>query len=408
VSLGRKLLPTVLILVSVVLSLALCEAALRWINFSPARELQIDLRATTTHDPVRGWRNRPGTEAVVSTPEFKVMVRYNGRGIRGPEVTLPKPPGVYRILLLGDSFTDASALAQEDRVSENLARMLNAGDARRRYDVVPMGNSGYSTDQELLWLEAEGLDLSPDLVILMFYENDLTGNVSARHKGGAEKPLFRFQNGALTLTNVPVPLPGDRTPANGSRTGQTRPWIDRLRFRLRAELNETKTAELVRHTIAYSPRLRKLLGVSGTLSNRLDLYRRSPGRRIEEGWRVTEALLARMKAGLGKAGVPLHIFFIPARWSVEPEEWVSELTLRSLEAAEYDPNEMARRMVGICERLSLTCLEPTARFVEAAREGKSKGENLYYRVDPHWNRNGHRVAAEILAQHIRRLRGAVP
>src|SRR5262249_56857510 len=47
----------------------------------------------------------PGETSILARPEFRVPVRTNAAGFRGGPLPGPKPPGVFRIVALGDSFT---------------------------------------------------------------------------------------------------------------------------------------------------------------------------------------------------------------------------------------------------------------------------------------------------------------
>ena len=108
------------------------------------------------HDPQRGWRNVPNADGWFSTDEYDVHLQYNARGIRGPELPYEKPAGTYRVVMLGDSFLEGYSVNREDRVSEQLEKLLAAQDPSRKYEVIALGTAGYSTDQELIWLESEG------------------------------------------------------------------------------------------------------------------------------------------------------------------------------------------------------------------------------------------------------------
>jgi hypothetical protein len=71
-------------------------------------------------DPVLGWVLKPNTSYLEETPEGIVQVTYNPEGWRDVEHTVPKPDGVFRILVLGDSFMEANSVE------------LNAAFPRRR------------------------------------------------------------------------------------------------------------------------------------------------------------------------------------------------------------------------------------------------------------------------------------
>src|SRR5262249_18544427 len=70
------------------------------------------------------------------------------------------------------------------------------------------GVSGYSTDQELLWYENEGIKYDTDLVILQLAGNDVGDNTQQLVSNIYYKPKFVLENGKLVLTNNPVPKTG--------------------------------------------------------------------------------------------------------------------------------------------------------------------------------------------------------
>src|SRR5215831_18680771 len=84
---------------SVLVTLGLLEAAFRFAHV-PVGTVQIN-RATVrrSDDPRLRFELRPGGLA-----RGEVEYRVNELGLRGPETTLEKPPGVRRVAVLGDSI----------------------------------------------------------------------------------------------------------------------------------------------------------------------------------------------------------------------------------------------------------------------------------------------------------------
>lgn len=112
------------------------------------------------------------------TPNFSTPVpaydgsffRTNSAGLRDRERSLAGPPGWRRIILLGDSVTSAIHTGVDFTVSRQLERALLA--RGRKIEVLNMGVIGYCTRAEVELLETVGLRYDPDLVILLFVEND--------------------------------------------------------------------------------------------------------------------------------------------------------------------------------------------------------------------------------------------
>jgi lysophospholipase L1-like esterase len=125
-------------------------------------------------DDATSYRLRPGFRGVLATPEYRTPLHINGQGLRADHHYGPKPSGVTRVLVLGDSFAMGVGVAQEETVAARLERLLDRNGA---FEVVNAGVPGYSTVQEVAWLEAYGLTLQPDLVVLLFFlGNDVADN----------------------------------------------------------------------------------------------------------------------------------------------------------------------------------------------------------------------------------------
>lgn len=97
----------------------------------------------------------------------------NSLGFRGGEVSPLKGEGVVRILCLGDSVTHGMTMETEKTFSAVLERLLAGRFLPGRFEVINGGVPGYTTDQELAFLEENGLDLHPDIVIVGFVLNDV-------------------------------------------------------------------------------------------------------------------------------------------------------------------------------------------------------------------------------------------
>ena len=142
-----------------------------------------------------GWRMKPNTLAEWG----EVRVTTNARGLRGPEVAHEKPPGVRRVLFLGDSVTfgfgiGSSELVFPFGVGRELATALGVP-----VEVVNAGVGGYSPWQERIYLEREGLRYAPDLLVVGFVLNDVAEKFALVRYGGTERAwqLVRTANGWL-------------------------------------------------------------------------------------------------------------------------------------------------------------------------------------------------------------------
>ncbi len=106
----------------------------------------------------------------------KSFVNTNSHGLTGPEVEHKKPPGKFRILLLGDSTPLGIGLPNWNRsfvwqIAEILRNQMNM-DA----EIINASTAGYSSLQGLKYFKQEGLKYNPDLVLMYLGNNDASYN----------------------------------------------------------------------------------------------------------------------------------------------------------------------------------------------------------------------------------------
>src|SRR5262249_4857583 len=94
-------------------------------------------------------------------------------GFRDREIPIEKPPGTYRILILGDSFTFGIGNNLQDTFAKQLEKRLNEREEGMKFEVINGGCSSYSPILEYLLLAQKGLALNPDLVILNYDLSDV-------------------------------------------------------------------------------------------------------------------------------------------------------------------------------------------------------------------------------------------
>src|SRR5690606_34638728 len=120
-------------------------------------------------DPETGWRLASNQQASQVTDEFQLVVRTNSAGLPGPELEPHADPAPFTIVLLGDSYMEASHVAYEESFATRLADTLGQG-----YRIINLGVGGFGTVQSWRQFETRGLAYKPDLVLLAFYaENDV-------------------------------------------------------------------------------------------------------------------------------------------------------------------------------------------------------------------------------------------
>lgn len=115
---------------------------------------------------------KPGLEA-----SFKgVPVRINSHGYRDLERSLEKPPGTWRIAALGDSLTFGWGVPLAEVFTRQMEQRLNQRPDSYTYEVLNFGVPAYNTAQEVADFEARCLAFDPDVVLLIFVDNDFAAS----------------------------------------------------------------------------------------------------------------------------------------------------------------------------------------------------------------------------------------
>lgn len=110
----------------------------------------------------------------IETVYHGARVRTNAESLRAErEYARPKPAGIYRILLLGDSQTFGQGVELKSTFGALLEEELNRRAGGRRVEVINSGVDGYTTGQEAAFFESKGIHYQPDCVIILFIGNDL-------------------------------------------------------------------------------------------------------------------------------------------------------------------------------------------------------------------------------------------
>jgi GDSL-like Lipase/Acylhydrolase family len=299
-----------------------------------------------------GWRHTPGVrKTFVNELEERALVVENENGHRALPVDRAAGSGAVRILTLGDSFTEGSTVGETEVFT---ARMQQADP---RLEVLNAGVGGYGTVQELLYLTSEGMRFKPDLVLLLFYENDLTDNTLSYYATFGPRPY-------ATLDGTTVRIIDRLDPSRFEA------FILPLPFR--SFLNRHSYLYYYLNTRVYQ----RLAAARMEALQTADMNRTPPPARMQ----ILFGILARIKEALDQQHVPLVVVHIPSRDEV---------------ARGASENGLA--ITDHCRQVGMNCLSLTDRFVGE----KAAGKQLYFPIDIHWTRTGHAVAAEEILAYLR-------
>lgn len=152
-------------IIAFVLIILLLELFFRVIPFH--RDSGHTISGLVIPDKDLGWRLQPRKEGPLATNEL---------GLRD---TTYNPRADKTILLLGDSLSWGDGLGDVKKGYPFLLEKALSQATGRTVEVVNAGVPGYSTFQQLRYLQLYGLALEPDLIILQFCLNDVVERYSA-------------------------------------------------------------------------------------------------------------------------------------------------------------------------------------------------------------------------------------
>ncbi len=418
-----------LLLGAIVVNLAFGELLVRLLGLG---DVSLSRATFFEFEPEAGWIGLAHVDARYELPgSFNVRVQCNSRGLRDEEHDYAKSAGVRRIVCIGDSFCWGYGVEADEMVASRIEKLLPDS------ETINFGANGYSTVQELVRLDAEGMRYAPDWVVLLFCSNDLGSNTGDKEGG---RPFAELdENGDVQILNRPVRKPWK------SPVGQ---WIrhhlrlyevaeysikvtrERSKERRRAaalaveraaagDATPNAAAKSTEPPVAAASHMApgapatagpSVVAVAAKEPTRssdgedsgedftdLELYGPQSAT-IDRAWEMAGVLLGKVQELCRAHGCRLLVVGIadlPA---------VSEPALRNLaESAgvpleQLDPRRLSRRLGEVCARVGIPCVDP-----EPAFRAMPEPEKLYLKHNRHWSAEGHRVAAETIAAKIAEL-----
>ncbi|OGW75504.1 MAG: hypothetical protein A2Z72_02820 [Omnitrophica bacterium RBG_13_46_9] len=360
------------------------------------------------YDRLLGWRQKPNSSKFNKTEEYSVKASFNSKGIRGPEYSYEKDKDEFRILILGDSFAEGYGVKFHDLFSEVLKSDLNdrLKHAAVKCEVINSGVSGYSTDQELLYFQTEGKKYNPDLTLLMFYSNDIVYNNRSHYEHGYSKPLFELVGKELILKKIPGQKPLETMSKKSVNTKSAyiletiKDWLgrhSRLYNLVSARISVGwKHEVLIWLRSAERPQKQK----SQSNSRGEDAGQAAYKDAITESWRITGAIINKLKEETSAINSKLLVFYVPRRVDIYSYDRYAIRKKEAIFTKDWYKRTANVVLGGICKENSIDFIDPTEKFRAEARKLMAKGIELYYLRDHHWNAKGNRLAGLVLSDFI--------
>jgi len=375
-----------LIFISLIFSFLLMEGVLRFLDFS--------YPIFYCYDKYAGVKLRPNVEGWWRS-EGKSYIRINSAGMRDDrEINKEKPPGIYRIAVLGDSYAEALQVDVSLAFWRILEKKINeCGFSRdKRVEVINFGCSAYSTAQELIMLRQYAGSYNPDMVILAFLSgNDVRDN-SKEIVGSDRRPYFHLLNGGKLVTDENF----------------REFWTYKIRSGFFWIFFE-KASDYSR-TIQFFYKIMSIFGqklIAPSGKNEIEkiglddhIYLSYPPPEWERAWKTTEALISEINAESQKMGARFLLVTLTNPIQVLPDSNAVKAHASKLKEADLFYPEQRLKIYADKNNIEGVFLaEPFADY--------SSKQNVYLHGFPdikegfgHWNKEGHALAADQIAKYL--------
>lgn len=367
-----------LIVLGLFFALALIEILTRifWKNLSELEHYS-SISFVTAEDyekvepPKFVWSGRLG-----NIKEFHVESTRNHLNFHDTEHAFEKPDGTFRIVVLGDSFTEALQVPLDKAFHKVLESKLNKA-MDFPVEVISFGISGAGAEEDNKLLRAYGSRYQPDLVIMEFLSNDLID----------DSPAMRIENkNQMKLREKYIPRLYDA--------------YHRYLLVKGSRFNQILALKLARLYISRQSSKYSSYDKYGFIHLSTLIFAEEFAEMWEKPWRRTEKFILNTRNLCKENGAEMVLVSFPEFWRLGriPE---IEMKLKAMdsEAMKYrwDFDKTDRVLTGFCheKKINFLSLLPVFRH-----EHQQKKKRLHYVYDMHLNEYGHEVAAQAVCDFL--------
>jgi hypothetical protein len=351
------------------LALITCELALRLFGYSGELE-----RQQRVFDP------RYGSVARDSWIwDFAIEPsRHTAVDLRGQFIPLAKPDAETRVLFLGDSATEGAFVGLERSYPSRFQSLLQAARPSAPVRAINAGVWGMTTIDEYHLLRDKLLPLAPDVVVLgLFMANDLNFNLAHRERRARRDGAYDWLRSHSALVHF-ASLRWLAAAASSRRAGD-------------AEIAGFEPIEL---------RLvdRRGLHMLSYPEGELAMYVRPPSEHVDRAYDVLARVFSDFVQLGREHGFSFRVLLIPspsrvlARLAIlHHPDLLQQLAARGVEVRpqDIDVDAPTERVLGVCRRLAIACVDPTARM-------QRLGARAFFPRDEHPTAEGHLALAHEL------------
>ena len=367
-----------------------------------------------------GWVHIPNAETNwQGYNEYNVDIRINSLGLRDYERTYAKPPGTFRILVLGDSFTEGMQVDLAQTFPTRLQACL-VGRASRPVEVINAGGSAYGPGEELLFFTHEGVKYQPDLVLVALFAGndikDLRREIDSNMPQSFGGYQFYFDSGRLEKRWIEWADPPDE------KLSLLQQFL--RRYSSLYYIFQSPDSQVLREADRFvEPWWPNLLASGSTLETSeptdypdfaFDEYliiftKNFPNNtlvppQVKELWQLFKAVLQQLQVEVNRHGAQLGVVIIPREAQVHQElyaqrvaEYSKRYDLLQVGRDAWDMNAPDQAISDFTVELNAPTLDLMPGFQTYAHTHDGL---LYFQRDIHFNEKGHQLAADLICEWL--------
>ena len=335
-------------------------------------------------DPIMGFIFEPNTRTYEKGSEYNALYQINSLGLRDREYG-GKTDGIFRVLLIGDSFSVSHGLPIEDSLSRQMEKALQGiadSDGRPgKFEVINTAAGGYSPYNYWKAYRRWAPIFNPDVIIVGLSPDD--------YECDNENKRYLIENGEILSAYADGQEPKKSGKISIRIIRKWLSWNSQLYILMRNYFYYNDIVSWI--ALWKSPG-----GVEN--DSQLSLYMVSQHEEVNKAWSKAFSYLEKLKKETEADDVPMILIPLPLKMEIDSQQFRQVLASKELTSDQIDLNQQLKEIKDFCKKESILVLDP-----RPALQDRHVEVPCYFVLDGHWNAEGIRVASKSLAMEWREL-----
>ena len=380
-----------LVCLAVLLAFGIVEIFLRIVDATGEKRDNVESVQCKILDPILVHSFVPLSSCQVKAAEWDVSYKINSHSLRDVEHSWEKPENTYRILIVGDSYTEGQGVEIEETYSKVLEKKLNES-LDKNIEVIIAGIAGWSPLPEYLYLGKYGIDYHPDLVILMFNTTDFSDEYFHESvlTSEARRLLSEGSSSDEIFSSDDLEVFDIVTKENLALTGK-RALINKFKVFL------TKNFEIFKRLEVIKKSFERKTQIKSVKNNAMAITNLEKPEDYDDAFIRPKKNILRIKKLIEENDSSLLFVVFPLGHIVGPDEWAKGRLEFGFEIGKTYSNQALTDIKSWAKTQAIDTFDLTVALSQAK---KGSSQKLYFDFDGHWTRYGNQIVTDTLADYL--------